>query len=103
MTKEPKLSKEVEERFDERFLVDTIRESLRQDIVDLKYFLGGEIELARKDIKQEIKKIGKEIKEEYNGGLERWEEEEGVDLEKLVYAFNLAIKEYQDKIEKYEM
>jgi len=41
----------------------------------------------------------KEEEETYSGGMERFEEMAQVDLEKLVFAYNVAIKEINQKIE----
>ena len=41
----------------------------------------------------------KKMKEEYNGGLERFEEEEGFDMKKLVFAYNQAIDDVINLLE----
>jgi len=55
---------------------------------------------SKKELLEKIEERAKGIREEYSGGMKRFEEKEGVDLEKLVYAYNFAIKEFLEDIKK---
>lgn len=40
------------------------------------------------------------MKEEYGGGLSRFEEKEGVDMEQIVFAYNSALSDLKEWIEE---
>ena len=53
----------------------------------------------RQEIKAVIEEIG-EMEENYEGGLERFEEQEGADLHSLIEAYNLALSDTQSLLRK---
>ena len=89
MNKEPKLSKEVEEKFDKEFRKICEWCGFGKGFLkdkEIKQFLAEEIEKQ----KEKIIKIGDEMKKSEKHNV----------VDEGIVCFNLAIKEYQDKIDK---